>query len=412
MAQSGATSFGGFRDRGGEPRTDADIGRCVEQPGLGDLQQATCGERRRLLAGRARADEGTACPSPGGNRVLQDVSRQPGREPAVSDDVRPRRLDVHDRDPHRNPQGADDGTRREGDPSDEQEVPRGVLHSRALEPEGRDSGRAALLRPCGRHETARSVLIQERDTPSIYPIQRILVSLAVRLNTGQRLDGLPMEWDERKSKRILEDEPSNGPAFDGCCPRGAPIDRPGPFRWENVRFTLDHRAATSTSTPVCDRTAATRSPLSDRPIRSPPGSAQRPPRSRPRGRRTRRTCPLAVTRPNNTGTTGVERGLRRIGSSRSSPAARARHQRSTGHRGQLGDVGVQTVAPSSIIAWLNAPGRSEETRRAAISATRRRTDAVVTSSRIQKSRAMTRVTFPSTAGTGSPKAILPTAPAV
>src|SRR5437016_14197109 len=38
-----------------------------------------------------------------------------------------------------------------------------------------------------------------------------------------------MEWDERKSKRILAGEPSNGPAFDGCRPRGAPIDRPGPF---------------------------------------------------------------------------------------------------------------------------------------------------------------------------------------
>src|SRR5207245_1593712 len=139
------------------------------QPGLGDLQQATCGERRRLLAGRARADEGTACPSPGGNRVLQDVSRQPGREPAVSHDVRPRRLDMHDRDPHRDPQGAHDGTGRESDPSNEQEVPSGVLHGRALEPEGRNPGRTALLRSRGRDETTWSLLVAEPDTTLVSP---------------------------------------------------------------------------------------------------------------------------------------------------------------------------------------------------------------------------------------------------
>src|SRR2546428_11809255 len=76
-----------------------------------------------------------------------------------------------------------------------------------------------------------------------------------------------------------------------------------------------------------------------------------------------------------------------------------------------GATGVQTVAPSSINAWLNAPGRSGETSRSAISEIRLRTVPVVVFSRIRNRRAITRVTFPSTAGTGIPKAMLATAPA-
>src|SRR3989442_15547178 len=38
-----------------------------------------------------------------------------------------------------------------------------------------------------------------------------------------------MEWDERKSKRLLAGEPTDGPAFPGRCSWRTPIDRPGPL---------------------------------------------------------------------------------------------------------------------------------------------------------------------------------------
>ena len=94
------------------------------------------------------------------------------------------------------------------------------------------------------------------------------------------------------------------------------------------------------------------------------------------------------------------------------PSASARHSSRTGQSRQLGDSGRHTVAPSSINAWFQSPGRSSAT---SVSATRHsafsRTGSPAAPSRA-KSRASTRATFPSTTGTGSPKAIEATAPTV
>src|SRR5436309_11705775 len=122
-----------------------------------------------------------------------------------------------------------------------------------------------------------------------------------------------------------------------------------------------------------DRIDPLRSVLSEGPFLSPPGRAHSPPSSCPFGRRTRRTRPFAVTSPKTTVTARGDRGREEIGSSRSSPAARAKHNRSTGQLTHAGASGVQTVAPRSINAWVKAPGRSGETSGAAIAGTRLRT---------------------------------------
>ncbi len=68
-------------------------------------------------------------------------------------------------------------------------------------------------------------------------------------------------------------------------------------------------------------------------------------------------------RPRGSSKTAAERarrtgfGLRRGEGKRSAmPRACARHQRETGHASHRGARGVQTVAPSSIMAWFQSPG--------------------------------------------------------
>ena len=75
-------------------------------------------------------------------------------------------------------------------------------------------------------------------------------------------------------------------------------------------------------------------------------------------------------------------------------------------------LGRQTVAPSSIMAWLNAPGASTGmiSARAAVIFFFMAGEVMSPSSPVM--RAVTRSTLPSTAGTGRPKAMEAMAPAV
>ena len=101
------------------------------------------------------------------------------------------------------------------------------------------------------------------------------------------------------------------------------------------------------------------------------------------------------------------------GSSPMRSSTRARQKGAAGHLSHWGaPLGRQTVAPSSIMAWLKFPGSP-----AGMTAWR----AVVTfffmagevmSPLSPVIRAATRSTFPSTAGTGMPKAMEAMAPAV
>ena len=72
----------------------------------------------------------------------------------------------------------------------------------------------------------------------------------------------------------------------------------------------------------------------------------------------------------------------------------------SGHFSQAGVPGTQMVAPRSITAWLKSPGRSAGTRAAASPSNRRRTEGMPTFSRMPRNLLTTRITLPSTAGTG------------
>jgi hypothetical protein len=118
-------------------------------------------------------------------------------------------------------------------------------------------------------------------------------------------------------------------------------------------------------------------------------------------------------------TTGSASSRLRAGTTGSSswrPAARARQASRTGHTRQVGAVGVHTVAPSSITAWLRSPAASSAGS-AAITAPARVHSARVpaadlTSVSTANTRASTRATLPSTSGARSPYAIDAIAPAV
>ena len=75
-------------------------------------------------------------------------------------------------------------------------------------------------------------------------------------------------------------------------------------------------------------------------------------------------------------------------------------------------MGRHTVAPSSISAWLYAPGASRGMTWARASVTRFFMAGVEISPSSPVIRATTRSTLPSTAGVGRPKAMEATAPAV
>ncbi len=138
------------------------------------------------------------------------------------------------------------------------------------------------------------------------------------------------------------------------------------------------------------------------------GKLHMPPSSPSAGRRTN------SARPSPSTTTAVAYStlagaLRSFGAGRSSwvPAARARHHSPRGQSPQAGADGVHTVAPSSMRAWFQSPGASGSTSPAAVSLSQ-----AAPGSATSKSLLSTRRTFPSTAGTGRPKAMLAMAPAV
>ena len=103
----------------------------------------------------------------------------------------------------------------------------------------------------------------------------------------------------------------------------------------------------------------------------------------------------------------------RTGSSRWQPCSRAAQNAAAGqlsHRGAL--LGRHTPAPRSISAWLKAPGASRGIAASIHCRNCRRFFWSRISSRQPPTRAATRSTLPSTAGTGSPKAMDKMAPAV
>ena len=177
--------------------------------------------------------------------------------------------------------------------------------------------------------------------------------------------------------------------------------------------TCIDRAAGARAPPLAPPTAGSAT-LIGRPPRSAPsststaGNSHIPPSSPSRGRRTTSVLPRGETATCTSQVrVGTGRRLRLSGRSAAVPAARARQPAASGHAPHFGDRGVHTVAPNSIIASLKSPGRAVSIS----SAARPRTCAREGSGR-SNSRATTRRTLPSTAGTASPKAMLATAAAV
>ena len=96
-----------------------------------------------------------------------------------------------------------------------------------------------------------------------------------------------------------------------------------------------------------------------------------------------------------------------------SPAFLASHHSDSGHFAQSGTPLRQTVAPSSIMAWLKSPGCLGSTSSSAREVNSFAADEVSRSlARTPSRRARTRTTLPSTTATGSAKAILAMAAAV
>jgi hypothetical protein len=94
-------------------------------------------------------------------------------------------------------------------------------------------------------------------------------------------------------------------------------------------------------------------------------------------------------------------------------AASARQSPASGQAPHTGDVGVHTVAPSSIRPWLRSPGRACVSTSARASAQCALTAlAALGSPASARSRERTRTTLPSTSGARRPKAMDETAPAV
>ena len=94
----------------------------------------------------------------------------------------------------------------------------------------------------------------------------------------------------------------------------------------------------------------------------------------------------------------------RVGRSWVTPWALARQKSAAGHSSHNGaPLGRQTVAPRSIMAWLNWPGKSTGMMACRAWVKWRLPWVVVMSVSSARTRAATRNKFPSTAGTGWPK---------
>ena len=210
-----------------------------------------------------------------------------------------------------------------------------------------------------------------------------------------------------------------------------PLDA-APFREPRSLFPLDQVELTSTVRKViacrtvrpegATRTFRSpndrkRSPRSD--AASPPsvavtdGSSSRPSRKPVPSRWRRRRRPASSTKsPTASRTATVSRRGGTAGRRAAEPSSRAQQANATGHSPQSGVTGRQSVAPSSIIAWLKSPGRPGSIHRAARSATSAASRGSFAWPSSAASRATTRMTLPSTTALGSPKAIEATAAAV
>jgi len=149
------------------------------------------------------------------------------------------------------------------------------------------------------------------------------------------------------------------------------------------------------------------------------GSSHSPPNSPPGARRTSTISPARSIHTAVHARSGSSWAFLRfatIGNAAVRPVACARHAVASGQARQRGDVGVHTVAPSSMRPWLRSPGANAGGS-AAISAPAIAQIAFapavdLMSSSIANARASTRETLPSTSGARSPNAIDAIAPAV
>jgi len=175
----------------------------------------------------------------------------------------------------------------------------------------------------------------------------------------------------------------------------------------------------------CDRVwswwaTAVRSTVTPRPSTiSNDGSSHSPPNNPCGGRRTRTISPRASIQTRVRASTGRSRAALRAattGSSSCRPVRAAVQCVASGQTRQRGDVGVHTVAPSSIRPWLRSPGAAASgsavirSPACAHSAFCPADDLMSCST--ANTRPRTRATLPSTSGARSPKAIDAIAPAV
>lgn len=176
-------------------------------------------------------------------------------------------------------------------------------------------------------------------------------------------------------------------------------------RWDSV-WSWWATAARSTATPQVATS-------------STGGSSHSPPNSPSGRRRTSTTDPARSIHASVRASTGSSLSFLRTGITGSSSWRPVRAASQCGARGQIrqrGDVGVHTVAPSSIRPWLRSPG-AWPAGSAAISSPARAHSALppaldLMSCGIANTRASTRATLPSTSGARSPYAIEAIAPAV
>ncbi len=182
------------------------------------------------------------------------------------------------------------------------------------------------------------------------------------------------------------------------------------LRWVSVWSWTATGSRSSSPTPSAVATSIARAPC---------GSSHSPP-NRPSGRRRASTSsPPRSSHSASRASSGSSCARLRgavTGSSSTRSSRCATHAALTGQRSHCGLVGVHSVAPSSITAWLSSPGSavagSLATSAAAWRSIAARPAVDLTSAATPWMRASTRTALPSTAATRSPNAIDAIAPDV
>lgn len=177
--------------------------------------------------------------------------------------------------------------------------------------------------------------------------------------------------------------------------------------WRTVR-PVDLRRARRPRRPSAARSAR---PGAAPSALSAPGGSQSPVSSGP-SRRTMSTRPRRPMSATSWRTASAGRRGAGGGNSSTRPRASARHGPRTGQRPQAGARGVQMVAPNSITAWFQSPGRRIGTSVPANAHRRRAPRGSRMAAGIANSRERTRATFPSSTGSGRSKHMERTAPVV